>query len=83
MDGFFLDVHVLQRLICSQHLHANALDRKQHEIENIPDDLWFAINLNKLILFVLSADCAVHRSLDTNFKCAWFVSEMKERKKNE
>lgn len=42
------------------------LAQQQHEIENISDDLWFAINLNKLILFVLSADCAVHRSLDTN-----------------
>lgn len=33
--------------------------KKEHKIENISNDLWFAINLNKLILFVLSVSCAV------------------------
>lgn len=56
--------------------------RMEHKIENISNDLWFAINLNKLILFVLSAglaDCAVHRSLDTNSRCAWFVKNRRVR----
>lgn len=49
-----------------QTIDVRLVQYKQRKIENISDDLWFAINLNKLILFVLSVGCVVHRSLDTN-----------------
>lgn len=68
------------------HIHAvpNRRRAKHKNLKNISDDLWFAINLNKLILFVLSVsgvrDCPDH-PMRIEKSARDFVSETKRNAK--